>query len=110
MSKVPTWPPSSRRPKWPNGCVPADARRNAERQAIFDFTCQLAALEPPPPDMQHLLAAVAVNADAANRFVGLIAGTCAFEEFFAPSSLDPLLASAAEREGRRAIRPGSRLA
>lgn len=76
-----------------------EARRNADRQGIFDFTCQLAALEPPPPDMQHLLAAVAANADAANRFVGLIAGTCAFEEFFAPSSLEPLLASAAERAG-----------
>jgi hypothetical protein len=40
-------------------------RRQAERHAtvvpMYEFTTQLATLEPPPPELQQLLAAIAGN-------------------------------------------------
>jgi 2-polyprenyl-6-methoxyphenol hydroxylase-like FAD-dependent oxidoreductase len=64
-----------------------EERRDRDRMGIFEFTCQLASLEPPPPEMLHLLGAIHRDRAASNRFVSLIAGTESFESFFAAANL-----------------------
>jgi hypothetical protein len=56
---------------------------------MYEFTHRLAALEPPPPEMQALFGALRDDEEQAGRFLGTVAGTLAIEEFFAPrTSLD----------------------
>jgi 2-polyprenyl-6-methoxyphenol hydroxylase-like FAD-dependent oxidoreductase len=65
--------------------------RDADVQAIYDFTYMLAALEPPPPDLQHLLGAMPGNAKAMDGFAQVNAGTLSPAAFFAPSNIDAIL-------------------
>ena len=62
---------------------------------IYEFTTQMATLEPPPVEMQHLLGAIHGNHDAMDAFVSVIAGTLSPVDFFSPDHLGPLLAGAA---------------
>jgi 2-polyprenyl-6-methoxyphenol hydroxylase-like FAD-dependent oxidoreductase len=75
---------------WLSGGSEYDAVMSAYQQnrdgrvaGMYDFTAQLATLEPPTPEMQQMLGAVAGNQDAMNAFVSMIAGTMPPEEFFA---------------------------
>ena len=54
---------------------------------MYEFTCQLATLEPPPPLMQRLFAALHENQSETNRFFGTLAGTVPMREFFSPENL-----------------------
>jgi hypothetical protein len=54
---------------------------------MFDFTCQLAALEPPPPEHVQLLGAVRGNQQAMDQFCRMNAGTMSPAEFFAPDNV-----------------------
>jgi flavin-dependent dehydrogenase len=58
---------------------------------FYEFTAQLATLEPPPPEMQQLLAAVRGNSDAMNAFAGIIAGTVSPLEFFDPEHIGRIM-------------------
>ena len=58
---------------------------------IYEFTTQLATLEPPPPEMQQLLGAMYGNQDAMNMFVSITAGTVSPTEFFAPENIGRLM-------------------
>lgn len=49
--------------------------RDARVMGIYEFTTQLATLEPPPPEMQQLLGAVHGNQDAMDDFASVAAGT-----------------------------------
>jgi flavin-dependent dehydrogenase len=69
--------------------------RDADSLPIFEFTTQLATLEPPPPELQQLLAAIAGNQPAMDGFVSLFAGTLSPAEFFAPDNLAELLGAPA---------------
>jgi flavin-dependent dehydrogenase len=73
-------------------------RRDEATAAIYEFTHQLASYEPPPPEMQQLLHALVGNQEQTNRFLGLIAGTTPFAEFFAPENVQQILAHAAEQQ------------
>jgi 2-polyprenyl-6-methoxyphenol hydroxylase-like FAD-dependent oxidoreductase len=59
---------------------------------MYEFTSQMAALEPPPPELAQLLAAVAANPQASNAFAGVLAGTISPVEFFAPEHVAGILA------------------
>ena len=61
----------------------------------YEFTAQLATLEPPPPEMQQLLAAIDGNPAAMDEFAGVFAGTVAPEEFFDPDHLRTLMSRTA---------------
>jgi 2-polyprenyl-6-methoxyphenol hydroxylase-like FAD-dependent oxidoreductase len=50
--------------------------------AMYEFTTQLATLEPPPPEMQQLLGAIHGNQPAMDDFVSVNAGTLSPEAFF----------------------------
>ncbi|MGE0240714.1 MAG: NAD(P)/FAD-dependent oxidoreductase [Parvibaculaceae bacterium] len=69
-------------------------RRDAQVSSMYDFTCALATLEPPPPDMQRLFHAVHGNRHAMDRFAQMNAGTIRPAEFFAPESVAAILAAA----------------
>jgi len=58
---------------------------------IYEFTCQLATLEPPPREMQQLLGAVHGNQEAMDGFVSVVAGTMSPVEFFSPGNIDQIM-------------------
>ena len=66
--------------------------RDARVRSLYEFTAQLATLEPPPAEMQQLLGAVYGRQDAMDDFVSMVAGTLSPDEFFAPANLDRLMA------------------
>ena len=68
--------------------------RDARVKAMYDFTCHLATLEPPPPETQQLFAAVHGNRTAMDAFVRMNAGTISPAEFFAPDNVDAIMAAA----------------
>jgi flavin-dependent dehydrogenase len=74
-----------------------DARDEAALP-MFEFTCQFASLEePPPPEMQQLLAAIHGNQEAMGGFVSTLAGVVSPVEFFAPENVARIMARADSR-------------
>ena len=71
-----------------------EAARNAAAMPIHELTAQLAALEPPPPDMQQLLVALIGNPAQTDRFFGALTGTVPLAEFMAPENLGRIFAAA----------------
>jgi len=75
----------------------ATYQRSRDRRVlpIYEFTTQLATLEPPPPEMAQLFGAMHGNQEAMDDFVSVIAGTLSPLEFFAPDNLARIMAGAA---------------
>jgi 2-polyprenyl-6-methoxyphenol hydroxylase-like FAD-dependent oxidoreductase len=71
------------------------AARDAQVLPMYEFTCQLATLEPPPPEMQHLLAAMRGNQDAMDGFARTVAGVISPAEFFSAENVARIFAVAA---------------
>jgi 2-polyprenyl-6-methoxyphenol hydroxylase-like FAD-dependent oxidoreductase len=69
--------------------------RDMHALPIYEFTAQLATLEPPPPEMQQLLGALHGNQEAMDAFVSVVAGTLSPVEFFDPEYLGRLMQPAA---------------
>jgi flavin-dependent dehydrogenase len=69
-------------------------QRDEAALPLYQFTTQLATLDPPPPDLQELLAAVAGKQKAMDAFVSVTAGTLSPVDFFDPDSVDQLVATA----------------
>jgi hypothetical protein len=68
--------------------------RDDEVLPMFDFTCQLATLQPPPPEMQQLLGAANGNQEAMDGFARVNAGVTSPAEFFAEENVGRILAAA----------------
>jgi len=68
--------------------------RDARVKAMYEFTCNLATLEPLPPQMQLLFAAVHRDQSAVDAFVRMNAGTISPAEFFAPGNVKAIMAAA----------------
>jgi flavin-dependent dehydrogenase len=68
--------------------------RDAKVLPFYDFTTQLATLEPPPPEMQQLLGAVHGNPEAMDGFVSMVAGTLSPAEFFDPANIGRIMSAA----------------
>lgn len=71
-----------------------ERQRNETVLPMYEFTCQFASLEPPPPEMQQLFAALTTNQAEADRFFGVLAGTVPIPEFFAPEHLMQVISGA----------------
>ncbi|MFG2999055.1 NAD(P)/FAD-dependent oxidoreductase [Streptomyces sp. NPDC048340] len=67
-------------------------RRDSQVMPMYEFSAQLAALDPPPPEMQQLLAAVSRSRPAMDGFARLTAGVTSPSEFFSEASPERLLA------------------
>ena len=61
---------------------------------MYEFTCQLATLEPPPPEMQQLLGAVHGNQEAMDGFARVNAGVTSPAEFFSEENVGRIFAAA----------------
>jgi 2-polyprenyl-6-methoxyphenol hydroxylase-like FAD-dependent oxidoreductase len=70
------------------------ANRDLRAKPMYDFTCQLATLEPPPPLMQRLFLALRSNQEATNQFYAAITGSRPLPAFMHPENLDRIMASA----------------
>jgi 2-polyprenyl-6-methoxyphenol hydroxylase-like FAD-dependent oxidoreductase len=68
--------------------------RDERVQAMYEFTCQLASLEPPPPEMQSLFAAIHGNQAAMDDFARMNAGTISPAAFFSPENIGAILSAA----------------
>jgi flavin-dependent dehydrogenase len=67
-----------------------ERQRNQAAFPLYEFTCQLATLAPPPPEMQKLLGALRGNQKQTNRFFGLFAQTVSVPEFFSPENMQEI--------------------
>lgn len=72
-------------------------KRDARVLPVYEFTTDLARLEPPPPETQQLLGAVHGNQDAMDEFVSVNAATLSPAEFFAPDNVGRIMGAAATR-------------
>lgn len=68
--------------------------RDARVKPMYDFTCQLATLDPPTPEMQQLFSAIHGNQKAMDDFARMNAGTISPTEFFAPENVNAITAAA----------------
>jgi 2-polyprenyl-6-methoxyphenol hydroxylase-like FAD-dependent oxidoreductase len=59
-------------------------QRDEASLALYEFTTQMATLEPPPPEMQALLAATSRSQAAMDAFVSVTTGSMSPVEFFDP--------------------------
>jgi hypothetical protein len=71
--------------------------RDEKALPMYEFTCGLATLEPPPPEMQRLIGAACGNQKAMDRFVQMNAGTISPAEFMSPQSVAEILGGAARQ-------------
>ena len=60
---------------------------------MYEFTCQLAMLEPPPPEMQRLFGAINGNQTAMDGFAQMNAGTLSPAEFFSSKNVSAIMAA-----------------
>ncbi|WP_238011113.1 NAD(P)/FAD-dependent oxidoreductase [Dactylosporangium sp. AC04546] len=66
------------------------ARDERFRPALA-LTCQLASMEPPPPEMAALLAAVAASPAETTRFLGMMQGSTPVPEYLSPANIGRIL-------------------
>jgi hypothetical protein len=83
-----------------NGKRPFDAAmtdyqqdRDSQVKAMYDFTCDIAKLEPPSSELQQLLTAIHGNQQAMDQFMQVNAGTISPAAFFAPENVGAIMAA-----------------
>jgi 2-polyprenyl-6-methoxyphenol hydroxylase-like FAD-dependent oxidoreductase len=69
--------------------------RDLHSMPMYEFTTQLATLQPPPPDLQQLLGNIHGNQPAMDAFVSITAGTLSPMQFFDPANLAALMGAPA---------------
>ena len=68
--------------------------RDSHALPIYEFTAQLASLEPPPPQLQQLLTAIHGNQDAMDGFARVNSGVTSPADFFSEQNVSRILANA----------------
>jgi flavin-dependent dehydrogenase len=71
--------------------------RDERVEPIYEFTCQVAALEPPSPQMQQLLGAAHGNQEAMDAFARVNAGVTSPADFFSPENVGKIFEAAGRR-------------
>jgi 2-polyprenyl-6-methoxyphenol hydroxylase-like FAD-dependent oxidoreductase len=71
--------------------------RDAKVMPMYELTAQAASLEPPPPEMQQLLGAIAGNQAAMDGFVQVNSGSRPPADFFSPDNINQIFAAAQAR-------------
>ena len=85
----------SRRRSFETALGEYQARRDEQVLPMYEFTAELAALAPPPPEMQQLLSAVSRSQEARDGFTRVAAGVTSPAEFFADENAERILAAVA---------------
>jgi len=84
----------SGRRSWEEGMSDYQRTRDAEAMPVYEFTDEIAQLQPPPPETQQLLGAMLGNQEAMDGFVSVQAATMPAPEFFAPENVGRIMAQA----------------
>lgn len=71
-----------------------ETARNDRVRPMYEFTTHLAALEPPPPEMQALFGALRGNQDATNAFLSAMTGAIPLTEFMSSENINRIMAAA----------------
>jgi 2-polyprenyl-6-methoxyphenol hydroxylase-like FAD-dependent oxidoreductase len=71
--------------------------RDSHVLPMYEFTCQLAMLQPPPPELQQFLGAVHGNQEAMDAFARVNAGVMSPAEFFAEENAARIMSAATAR-------------
>lgn len=86
---------------WLSGSEPHDqamgawhAQRDAQAMPIYEFTSQMATLDPPPPEMLQLLSAMQGNQEAMDGFASVVSGAVSPVDFFSEENVGRILAAA----------------
>ncbi len=74
------------------------SERDRRSLSFYEFTAQLATLQPPPPELQQVLAAVHGNQEAMDGFARVGGAVTSPAEFFSEQNAERLLATRASRE------------
>jgi 2-polyprenyl-6-methoxyphenol hydroxylase-like FAD-dependent oxidoreductase len=77
-----------------------ESARNERVRPMYEFTAQLAALEPPPPEMQALFGALRGNPDATNAFLSAITGAIPLTDFLSHENVARIMGAAQDSEFR----------
>jgi 2-polyprenyl-6-methoxyphenol hydroxylase-like FAD-dependent oxidoreductase len=80
-----------------DGLAAHEAARNERVRPMYEFTSQLAALEPPPPEMRALFGALHGNEDATNAFLSAITGAIPLPDFMSTENLGRIMAAGESR-------------
>ena len=72
------------------------AARDRHALPFYEFTCHLATQEPPPPELQKVLAAAQGNREAMDGFARVNAGVTSPGEFFSKENAERIFAAAGE--------------
>ena len=70
-----------------------EQKRDEATMPMYDLTCQLSALEAPPPEMIQLFTALRSNQTETNNFLGTIAGTTPIPEFYSPENMQRIISA-----------------
>jgi flavin-dependent dehydrogenase len=68
--------------------------RDEAAMPVYEFTCEFATMEPPPPEVQQLIGAMQGNQEAQDAFISVQAATLPAPEFFAPDNVGKIMAGA----------------
>jgi len=70
-----------------------EQQRNVAAMPAYELNCQLASLQPRPPEMQQLFAALRENQTETDRFIGAVEGTVPIPEFFSPENVQRIISA-----------------
>jgi hypothetical protein len=70
-----------------------EAARNEATMPLFQLALQFAALAPPPPEMQAVIAALRYNQADTDRLFSVMEGTFPVARFFDPANLERIVRS-----------------
>lgn len=60
---------------------------------MFELTCQLASMQPPPPELRSVLGAASTTGEGSDAFASMMAGSLPVPEFFAPEHIGRIMAA-----------------
>ena len=72
--------------------------RDQQVMAMYEFTCDFAKMEPPPPERQQLMGAVYGNQEAMDGFARVFSGLTSPGEFFSEENVGRIFAAAQARQ------------
>ncbi|MBP7620279.1 MAG: NAD(P)/FAD-dependent oxidoreductase [Gemmatimonadales bacterium] len=75
-----------------------ETARNERVRPMYEFTSQLATLEPPSPEMRALFSALRGNQDATNAFLSAITGAIPLPDFMSHENVGRIMAAAKDVE------------
>ena len=75
-----------------------ETARNERVRPMYEFSTELAALEPAPPEMRALFGALHGNQDATNAFFSAITGAIPLPDFMSRENIERIMAAATTAE------------